>query len=79
MIGSYSGGEVFRSGVLYERGAGKIFYFQPGHETFPTYYDPTVQGIITNAVRFVAPVYRARIGCPHVRTVDDAVYVERDF
>ena len=67
-IGSYSGGEVFRSGCLYERGNGKIFYFQPGHETYPTYYVPEVQTVIRNAVRFLAPRYRAAIPCPHVRT-----------
>ena len=70
LIGNYSGGEVFRSGVLYERGNGKIFYFQPGHETFPTFKVPEVQTIIKNAVRFVAPAYRAVIDCPHVNTVD---------
>ena len=77
LIGNYSGGEVFRSGVLYERSNGKVFYFQPGHETFPTYYDPAVCRVITNAVRYLAPTYRARIGNPHVRTVEDAEYVER--
>ena len=70
LIGNYSGGEVFRSGVLYERGNGKIFYFQPGHETFPTFKVPEVQTIIKNAVRFVAPAYREPIGCPHVNTID---------
>ena len=75
-IGNYSGGEVFRSGCLYDRGNGKVFYFQPGHETFPTYYIPEIQTVIRNAVRFVAPDYRARIGCPHVRNIkDDAPYV----
>ena len=75
-IGNYSGGEVFRSGCLYDRGNGKVFYFQPGHETFPTYYIPEIQTVIRNAVRFVAPDYRASIGCPHVRNIkDDAPYV----
>ena len=76
-IGSYSGGEVFRSGVLYERGNGKVFYFQPGHETFPTFKVPEVQTIIKNAVRFVAPAYREKIGCPKVNTVNDEKYVAR--
>ena len=71
LIGSYSGGEVFRSGCLYERGNGKIFYFQPGHESFPTYYIPEVQTVIRNAVRFVAPAYRERIECPNVRFITD--------
>ncbi len=75
LIGNYSGGEVFRSGVLYERGNGKIFYFQPGHETFPTFYNESVQLIIKNAVRFVNPAYRATVTCPHVRTVNDENYV----
>ena len=76
LIGNYSGGEVFRSGCLYQRGNGKIFYFQPGHETFPTFKVPEVQSIIRNAVRFVAPVYRQEITCPHVRKItDDEPYV----
>ena len=79
LIGSYSGGEVFRSGVLYERGCGKVFYFQPGHESYPIYHEAPVQRILTNAVRYLAPTYRGRIGCPHVNTAADAVYVEHDF
>ena len=70
-LGSYSGGEAFRSGCLFRRGNGQIFYFQPGHETFPTYYIPEVQTVIRNAVRFVAPRYRAEVKCPHVRKWDD--------
>lgn len=76
LIGNYSGGEVFRSGVLYERVNGKIFYFQPGHESFPTFKVPEVQSIIRNAVRFVAPTYRQAITCPHVRKItEDEPYV----
>jgi trehalose utilization protein len=48
-------GEVFRSGCCFTRGYGRIFYFQPGHETFPIYYHPQVQKVITNAVRWAAP------------------------
>lgn len=51
----FEGGEVFRSGCAYKRGRGRIFYFRPGHETFPTYHDATVQQVIANAVRWVAP------------------------
>lgn len=71
LISSYSSGEVFRSGCLFERGNGKIFYFQPGHETFPTFYNENVQTIIKNAVRFVAPSYRVPSTCPHVRKITD--------
>lgn len=51
----FQGGEVFRSGAVYHRGRGKVFYFRPGHETFPTYHDATIQDIIANGVRYVAP------------------------
>ncbi len=75
-IGNYSGGEVFRSGCLWRREYGKVFYFQPGHETFPTYYIPEVQTVIRNAVRFLAPARRIPLQCPHVRNIqDDEPYV----
>ena len=54
-ISWFGGGEVFRSGCTFQRGAGKIFYFRPGHETFPTYWDKNVQTVIANAVRWAAP------------------------
>lgn len=52
----FQGGEVFRSGCCYHRGCGKIFYFRPGHETFPIFYQPEIQRVIKNAVRWAAPV-----------------------
>ena len=52
----FQGGEVFRSGCCYQRGLGKIFYFRPGHETYPTYYQKEVLQVIANAVRWAAPV-----------------------
>jgi trehalose utilization protein len=55
LISNFTGGEVFRSGVTYERGAGKIFYFRPGHETYPTYHDKNVLKVIENAVHWAAP------------------------
>ncbi|WP_249870567.1 ThuA domain-containing protein [Oceanobacillus saliphilus] len=48
----FEGGEVFRSGATFKRGRGKIFYFRPGHETYPTYYNKGVQRIIKNAVNW---------------------------
>ncbi len=54
-ISWFEGGEVFRSGCCYNRGRGKVFYFRPGHETFPIYYQPEVQKVITNAVRWAKP------------------------
>ncbi|GHC63460.1 ThuA domain-containing protein [Neogemmobacter tilapiae] len=49
-ISWFQGGEVFRSGLTYKRGAGNVFYFRPGHETYPTYHDANVQKVIHNAV-----------------------------
>jgi trehalose utilization protein len=51
----FSGGELFRSGCCYTRGRGKIFYFRPGHENYPTYFHPDVRRVIANAARWVAP------------------------
>lgn len=54
-ISWFSGGAVLRSGCCYHYGAGKIFYFQPGHETFPTYYDPNIRQVIRNAAAWASP------------------------
>lgn len=51
----FAGGEVFRSGCCYYRDRGKVFYFRPGHETYPTYYQPEVRHVLVNAVRWAAP------------------------
>ena len=55
-ISWFEGGEVFRSGCCYYRGKGKVFYFRPGHETFPIYHQPEIQKVITNAVKWAAPI-----------------------
>jgi trehalose utilization protein len=54
-ISWFPGGEVFRSGCCFTRGRGKIFYFRPGHESFPTYYHAGVRRVIANAARWAAP------------------------
>ena len=60
MVSWFEGGEVFRSGCTYSRGNGKVFYFRPGHETYPTYYNKDVQKVIVNAVKWAAPANRER-------------------
>ncbi len=57
-ISSYSGGEVFRSGCCFTRGQGRIFYFSPGHETYPVYHQAAVQRVIANAVTWAHNVAR---------------------
>lgn len=54
-ISWFEGGEVFRSGCTFRRGAGKIFYFRPGHETYPIYHRPLIRKIIANGVRWAKP------------------------
>lgn len=54
----FEGGEVFRSGCCFTRGMGRIFYFQPGHETHPTYHHPDIQRVIANAAGWAAPDWR---------------------
>jgi len=55
LLSWFAGGEVFRSGCTWKRGAGSVFYFRPGHETFPTYYDKNVRSVIANGCRWAAP------------------------
>lgn len=67
----FEDGHVFRSGSTFYRGAGKVFYFQPGHETCPSYYNPYVQRVITNAVRWAKPNeigYNITNNCPQIMT-----------
>jgi trehalose utilization protein len=54
-ISWFEGGEVFRSGCTFRRGRGKIFYFSPGHETYPIYHNELILQVIKNAVRWAAP------------------------
>ncbi len=54
-LGWFKSGHIFRSGVTFTRGMGRIFYFQPGHEEYPIYHNPQIQRVITNAVRWAAP------------------------
>lgn len=53
-ISSFTGGEVFRSGVTFSRGKGRIFYFSPGDQEYPVYHHPQVQRVIANGVGWVA-------------------------
>lgn len=70
-ISWFQGGEVFRSGLTYQRGAGRMFYFRPGHETYPTYHDANVRTVLRNAVKWAhnpAPAWTAITDAPNVPT-----------
>jgi trehalose utilization protein len=57
----FQGGEVFRSGCCFQRGRGKIFYFRPGHETYPIYHQAEVLRVIANAVQWAAPSHGPQV------------------
>lgn len=70
----YAGGEAFRSGCTWRRGAGKIFFFSPGHETYPIYHDRNVKLVLKNAVRWARPDGPSWIdSCPRVGAVEQSV------
>ena len=71
-LGWFKGGEVFRSGCTWTRGHGKIFYFQPGHETNTAFRNENVQKIIKNAVRWACPVKKnIKIDCPEFMPLEN--------
>ena len=73
-ISWFAGGEVFRSGCTWKRGAGKVFFFGPGHETHPIYHDPNVQRVLLNAVRWATPQGARWVdSCPKVQAVEPGV------
>jgi trehalose utilization protein len=51
-ISWFKGGEVFRSGCVWERGNGRIFYFKPGHESHAIYHNAAILRVIENAARW---------------------------
>jgi len=66
-ISWFEGGDVFRSGCCWRRGNGKIFYFRPGHETYPTYHDANVKRVLANAVEWARPQGRWVDSCPNTK------------
>lgn len=46
---TWAKGEKFRSGMVWNIGRGKVFYFRPGHETYPVYKQPEMIQILQNA------------------------------
>ena len=65
----YQGGEVLRSGMTWRRGAWKVFYFSPGHETYPIYHQPEIGQVLRNAARWAhnpAPAWKGIADGPNV-------------
>ncbi len=66
MISWFQGGEVFRSLMTWRRGHGRVVYFRPGHETYPTYHDPNVRRIVANSAAYAARrIRRDDSACPN--------------
>jgi trehalose utilization protein len=64
-VSSFAGGEVFRSGCCFRRGAGRIFYFSPGDQDYPVYHHADVKRVIANAIEWAAPALRQPVpDCP---------------
>lgn len=59
-VSNFAGGEVFRSGVTFTRGLGRIFYFSPGDQEYPVYHHPDVHRVLANAIEWTAPHHRER-------------------
>lgn len=66
-IGWFEGGNVFRSGVTFERGHGLIFYFQPGHESYPIYLNEQIRQVLRNAAKWAAPRIVKADSCPNAK------------
>jgi trehalose utilization protein len=54
VVFGYDGGSDGLSGCCYQRGRGRVFYFRPGHETHPTYFNRDVRRVIANAAAWAA-------------------------
>lgn len=79
----WKGGEIFRGMNIYRRGRGKIFYFHPGHETLPSYYNPQVLRVIDNAVHYVKPAARiqtltSEYKLPQEADIREALFEEKE-
>ncbi|MFB6129510.1 MAG: ThuA domain-containing protein [Salinigranum sp.] len=67
----FEGGEVFRSGCCYTRGKGRVFYFRPGHETYPIYYQEEVRRVLANAAEWAAPADGPDSAFGHADALED--------
>ena len=66
-ISWFAGGEVMRSGCVWKRGYGKVFFFRPGHETNPTYHQKEVQTVLLNAVEYIKGNRVEPYNAPHIK------------
>jgi trehalose utilization protein len=67
----FAGGEVFRSGCCWRRGKGRVFYFRPGHESYPIFHHTGVLTVIANACRWAAPRHGPDAIVGNVKPLED--------
>ena len=71
MLSWFQGGEVFRSLCTWRRGLGRVVYFRPGHETYPTYHHPEIRRIVVQAGAWAsARVRRDASTCPNPASLE---------
>jgi trehalose utilization protein len=75
-ISWFEGGEVFRSGCTWQRGHGRIFYFSPGHETYPIYHNEQILHVLSNAVRWACQRVNIPFACPNVEPLEKIISKE---
>ncbi len=51
---TFRDGGWFRGGMVWTLGKGKVFYFRPGHETYPVFKEEYPLRILENAARWLA-------------------------
>jgi trehalose utilization protein len=79
MISWFQGGEVFRSLCTWRRGLGRVVYFRPGHETYPTYFDPHVRRIVVQAAAWArARVRRDASACTNPAALEPVPNPEKE-
>jgi trehalose utilization protein len=78
-ISWFEGGEVFRSGCCWERGHGRIFYFRPGHESYPIFYNDQIRKVLINAVRWAKPRILKEHTCPSSPALETIASKNVDF
>lgn len=78
-ISWFAGVEVFRSGCTWNRGLGKIFYFRPGHETYPIFYNPQIIQVLKNAAKWAKPALIKTPKCENPEPLEDLPPMPDEF
>ncbi|HEV8541910.1 MAG TPA: ThuA domain-containing protein [Verrucomicrobiae bacterium] len=70
----WTGGEHFRSGMVWKIGQGRVFYFRPGHETYHVYTEPLVMKILENACAYLGQKVQEVAARPSMKDVRMLVF-----